>query len=261
MNEVIVLKPSKTWRIIAHNLEHLDPKKPPSMVECYGQMEFDLSKLLREIERSRHGAAIRGVWLRLTALVALAARRVLTRGQFRLLNGYWNACAEDRDKDTIALYKEVHIGISYDEGIPATIDEEKGTVDGPRLCIPTLHDPSMELISFLTAFDDLMRRIRADHGGGMLRLRKTKLSELLGHTFIFNNIGALGHTAGGSRLTARTAAMLNMGVVDKERGTAPFQLFFDHRICDGSMVTRFLKAVHQELEHIATEIHEQHWWI
>lgn len=252
MTGTITLRSSKMWRVVAHNLEHLDPKnpggKPPQTVECYGEMELDLSDLIQFIRGCKNRLeAARGLRVRPSALAALAARRVLSRGEFCLLNGYWKACPENREKDEIVLYKDVHLGISYDRSIPAVIDEVRGTIDGPRLCIPTLHVPSTELVPFLSALDGLVRRVDQYHVSGRLVLSSQKeLDDLRGHTFIFNNLGALGHTAGGSRLTAHTSAMLNMCIIARD-GKTTFQLFFDHRMFDGSMVTRFLKALHEEL--------------
>jgi hypothetical protein len=263
ITDTITFRLSRKRLTVAHALEHLDvePKKKPEMVECAGEKELDLKPLLDFKERhARSVQEVLGVKVTPSTFVPLAVARVLSRGEFRLLNGYWNACSHDRMQDTVKLYRHVHLGIAYDEGIPAVIDEERKRIDFPAtLCIPTLHNPNTEVKAFLTALESLLERMREDHKSGTFNLKKVMKEEVLGgHTFIFNNLGTprIGHTRGHSRLTARTSAMLNMGRME-DNGKTIFQVFFDHRMFDASMLTRFLNAMHQELiEGVLEDIRE-----
>jgi hypothetical protein len=291
---VIILKPPKEWLTKAHKIEGLkseftypvkerrssitagEPVGPDKYNEGH-EKGYDLSELITftKSDYANHFEKVHGIRLRPWMLVALAVSRVLHREEFATLNGYWaegTATEEekekgikDQDRDKVALYTTVNLGFSYDRGIPPRINKERGTIgEGtPGLRILTLRDAhAKSCIEFLTALNDLFRRADIDVRAGS-RIKETKFEEWTGATFIFNNIGALRHRRGLSTFPSLMSGLMNMGYSNSEDpsgdsyGRTMFQLFFDHRMVDGSMVTAFLDAVYGELmEPVLTEVRD-----
>lgn len=231
-----VLSPSRESRTLALNLE-----KGSRSVVAGGEMECllpwwnPMQKYGKTLFKEFAGVPFRS-W----ALIAYAAVHILRKRKFWLLNGSWKE-EEDRTKDTVNLHTSVHMGISYDSGELATIHEEKGTISGSRLKILTIRDAhALSLTGFMVSLDELL--VRAKEG-------KTTMHDLSGHTFIVNNIGALGFKRGQSLLTPGISGLLNLGRVD-EAGETVIGLFFDHRMCDGRLAGRFLLEVIEEANKI-----------
>jgi len=227
---VIILRPPRQWKTLAKNIE----KGPAHSVVGCGELECSMPWM--RLARQNHGNIIEhmtGIRFRPWTIIARAVTVLLARDEFSVLNGYWEA----RD-ETVNLYTRVHLGISFDPGdTKVVIDRERGTIDGERLKVLTLHCASeLSTPDFFKILDELLNRARAG---------KITMHDLVSHTFIFNNIGALGHSRGISLLTPYTSGLLNLGNVRND-GRVTLQLFFDHRMCDGSLAARFLTAVAEE---------------
>ncbi|MBI4068011.1 2-oxo acid dehydrogenase subunit E2 [Candidatus Kaiserbacteria bacterium] len=258
----LILKPSQELLRKAHGLEGLNNRltyttKERRVVVAGGEpIAYNLYKLLAfKKELDYRFQEVLHVRVRPWMFVALAVARVLTRDAFATLNGYWNTHDTDQKYDSVALYASVHLGFSYDRGTPPRIDREQRTIgEGtPGLRILTLRDAHMKSCAeFLASLDDLLKRADLDTRKGT-RIKDTKLEEWTGATFIFNNIGALRHARGWSILSPHISALMNMGHIAPD-GTATFQIFFDHRMCDGSLVTAFTDAVYEELGRVLTEV-------
>ncbi|MCI0680330.1 2-oxo acid dehydrogenase subunit E2 [bacterium] len=222
----IRLKPSVEWLAVAKNLIG---------IVAGGTMEFNIKPLLTL--RNDIGAAYKeryGVEIRPWAILAHAAVQIVREENFRVLNGAWitNRAA---GSDEIILYETVNLGFSYDRGENILIDRAKGTISGPRLRILTLHGAEREIDpkAFFAAASSLIAR--ADVG-------KSTHQDLKDWTFVVNNLGALRHESGVSILTKEISGMMNIGYA-RDDGNIKLQLFFDHRLCDGTMVTKFLTRV------------------
>ncbi len=258
----LILKPSKELLRKAHSLEGLNSRltysaKERRVVVAGGEpIAYDLYKLLAFTKEFDYRfQEVLHARVRPWMLVALAATRVLTRDAFSTLNGRWNAHDTDQKHDSVVLYASVHLGFSYDRGTPPRIDREQRTIgEGtPGLRILTLRDAHTKpCAEFLASLDDLLQRADRDTREGT-RIKATKIEEWTGATFIFNNIGALRHTRGWSILSLHISALMNMGHIAPD-GTATLQIFFDHRMCDGSIVTAFTDAVYEELGRVIAEV-------
>ena len=75
--------------------------------------------------------------------------------------------------------------------------------------------------------------------------------DFMGYTFVVNNIGALGHKRGISVMPPGISAMLNIGKIEEDENSV-LQLCFDHRMFDGVLAARFLKAVYEEIIEIVS---------
>jgi len=233
--KILVLRPSHEWLTVAHTLEEgvglsmHDAQGKPRFIPTPvvgATKQYDLGWLF---DAKKTQGALSG-W----RLLAYAAVRALQEKEFWLLNGYWGVVPEDRDKDTVNLYRYVNLGIAYDAQVPIKLDLSKGTIGGQRLRIVTLHDAdSLSVYTFFDALDESFGRAVAEDA---------KRNDWIGATFIVNNIGALGHVHGNSILPPKMSAMFNLGCKDAS-GICALQLFFDHRMFDGALSGRFLDAV------------------
>ena len=227
----VTLTPSQEWKAVARNIE----KGPAHSVVGCGEMECSMPWMrLAKQSHGRFVEHIAGIRFRPWALVARATAQVLAREEFSVLNGFWDA-----GEGTVNLYTNVHLGVSFDRGdSDLVIDRERGSIGGERLKVLTLYNAAeLNTRDFFGSLDDLLNR--ASEG-------KATPRDLGEHTFIFNNIGALGHARGISLLTPRTSGLLNLGKV-RDDGKVVLQIFFDHRMCDGSRAARFLEAVAKEV--------------
>lgn len=246
---VILLTPSREWLTVAHNLEEGSRTTIAAGEPVWRDTfdEYDLSEIraLRAEYRKEFEGEF-GVPLHISAPLLVAATRALRLKDFWVFNGFWHIeDRNDRNKDMVALYPGVNMGISFDLGIPPTIDLEKKTIGGPRLRIATLHNAhELSLREFLKHHHDLMTRATTDIRSA--KLQQTTLKDWTGWTFIFNNVGAARHRRGNSLFTPNMSAMLNIGVIGKD-GKTPLQIFFDHRMIDGVPATLFIDAVYEEL--------------
>ncbi len=262
---VLTLKPSKEWLKKEHTLEGLDNRftysaKERRVVVAGGEpVEYDLSKLIvfKRMHSDCFEQALK-VRLRLWMLVALAATRVLLRDEFATLNSCWKVGETEQKDDVVGLYSSVHLGFSYDRGVPPRINKERMTIgEGtPGLRILTLRDAhTKSCLDFLLSLDDLFKRADLDTREGS-RIKATKLEEWTGSAVIFNNLGGRRHTRGWSVLSPHMSALMNMAHMTSD-GKTIFQLFFDHRMCDGSIVTKFFDALYEELiNHVLVEVSE-----
>lgn len=249
-DNVALLKPSREWLTVAHNLE-----KGSRSVIAGGEPlnekfeEYDLGPLIRFKQEDGYlFEKAFGVRLRLWAPVAMAVVDTLKMRDFWIFNGYWHIEDEnDRARDKVALYKSVNLGMSYDRGVRANIDMENGTISGQRLRILTLHSADkMGVIPFYAETDELVSRADYDRQNAGGKLEKTTIRDWSGWTFIFNNVGAARHARGNSLFTPGISAMFNMGAVRSD-GKANFQIFFDHRMIDGVISTDFIDAIYDNL--------------
>lgn len=254
---IILLTPSREDLTIAHNLERgsgtVIAAGEPVWRDTFDEYNLSEIRAIRA-EYKKEFEEEFGVPLHVSAPMILAAIRALRLKDFWIFNGFWHIEDENnRNKDNIALYTAVNMGISIDLGIPREIDLEKKTISGPRLRIATLHSANdLSLKEFFKQHHDLMNRAASDIRAK--KLSQTTLRDWTGWTFIFNNVGAARHRRGNSLFTPNMSAMLNMGVIGRD-GKTPFQIFFDHRLIDGVPATLFLDAVYTELiERVLPEI-------
>ena len=169
-----------------------------------------------------------GVRLRIWLPLLYSLVRVLSREEFRQFNARWN-----QDTKVIEYYKHVNMGISF------------GTEEG--LFILTIPMAEKHHIgSFAKEVDAILQR------AGEKNLTRADLEN---YTFIFNNVGGLGHERGNSLLPRRIAAMLNLGSFRPETDRAILDLFFDHRVFDGYPIKGFVDAVYDDMEeHVIPEL-------
>jgi 2-oxoisovalerate dehydrogenase E2 component (dihydrolipoyl transacylase) len=165
--------------------------------------------------------------------VPLVAKALVeTLREHPMLNSTW------RDGQVV-LKKRIHLG--------AAVSLED------NLVVPVIRDADEKSIAGLArALNDLVTRAR----GGQLRP-----DDVQGGTFTLNNTGALGSILSMPIINQPQAAILTMEAITKRvvvtaddaiaiRPLLNLCLSFDHRICDGLQVMRFLQALKRRLEAI-----------
>lgn len=194
------------------------------------EIEFDFTDLVG-FSKAYRDVCRYGLWF--PVLAALV--RVLSREEFILFNSYWDAANEERP---LIVRRDVHMGISYDRGKQPRIDWEQQTLveEGLRVLV-VKNAGRRSLPEFLGEVYQLLAAAEQ---------KKLSLPQVSGYSFIFNNIGALGHRRGRSILVGKIAAMLNLGRIDTKSSQGVLQIAFDHRIINGAMIAPFLRAVYQE---------------
>lgn len=162
-----------------------------------------------------------GVRLHIWLPLVYALVRVLAQEEFRYFNARWN-----KDTETIECYKHVNMGISL------------GTEEGLRILVIPMSE-KRDIGSFAREIDAIFTRAAQ---------KSLTLADLRNNTFIFNNVGGLGHERGNSILPRGIAGMLNFGSINQETCMATLELFFDHRVFDGYPVGKFMTAVYEDME-------------
>lgn len=216
----------RLWRTIAKNLD--EGVRIPT---ADADMRFDLS-LLVGFYRTYSDRFPYALWFPLVASLT----RTLARPEFWLFNGYWDSESEEKP---VVIRRAVHIGLSYDKGEMPRVNLAEGRIEGERLKILVLRDAQKKTLHEL--MDETRKLLDA------AETKKVPLEFLSGYTFIFNNIGVLGHERGRSLLSGHIAAMVNLGRIDFASGQGTLQIVFDHRLIDGALTPHFLKAVYQEM--------------
>jgi 2-oxoisovalerate dehydrogenase E2 component (dihydrolipoyl transacylase) len=142
------------------------------------------------------------------------------------------------DHDTIILKDNVNIGIAVatSEGLLVPVIQEADALEVPDIA---------KLIARLTR---------------NAQERSLSVTEVQGATFTVNNTGVLGSVIGKAIINYPQAAILNTEAIVKRpivkdeeiviRSMMNLCLTFDHRILDGSDVSRFLSDIKDKLEMI-----------
>lgn len=230
------LAPSVLWRTVAHNIT--EGAKIPTVSADAG-FTFDMGPLIEFYLKYREAVPYASWFPIMAALV-----RVLAREEFILLNSYWKeepsgSSVEMILPSVIVARRHVHMGIAYDRGKFPKIDWHTKTISGERLKILVLRNADEKSLGDLAASTQQLLRT-ADE-------KKLSREDLLGYTFIFNNIGALGLKEGSSLMAGKISCMTNLGKLDFTKKEGSLQIFFDHRMIDGALAARFIQAVHKEL--------------
>jgi 2-oxoisovalerate dehydrogenase E2 component (dihydrolipoyl transacylase) len=147
-----------------------------------------------------------------------------------VLNSVW-------DGDRIVLRKQINVGIA--------VDLEEGA-----LVVPVIRNADeLNIVGLARRIDDVVKRARNKRLG---------TGDISGGTFTVNNPGALGSVASTPIINRPQAAILQAEAVVKRpvvvndaiaiRSIMNLEVSFDHRILDGGVALRFLKAVKGRLE-------------
>ena len=230
-SQMEIIKPNPIRRAIAKSMQ-----EGITIPTAGSAMFFDFSPLMTF--RTKYAKGFEnafGVRFRTWVPIAFAFVRALKEEKFTIFNAYWEWKSADYKDAAICEYPSINLGISYDNGSGLRILNLKGAENS-------------DFADFACRADDLLTRMRA---------QKLNPSELRGYTIIFNNIGALGHDFGHSILTPGISAMLNLGRMEQGSGKGILQLFFDHRMFDGSLTGELMKEVYRILcEEIVPELTE-----
>jgi 2-oxoisovalerate dehydrogenase E2 component (dihydrolipoyl transacylase) len=169
----------------------------------------------------------------LTYVPFVAKALVETLREHPLLNSTW------RD-GRVVLKRRIHLGIAV------------ALEDG--LVVPVLRDAdSRSVAGIARELNALVERARAG---------RLTPDDLQGGTFTLNNTGALGSVLSMPIINQPQAAILTMEAIRRQVVVLPQDaiavrprlnlcLSFDHRVCDGLPVGRFLQALRQRLEAMA----------
>lgn len=228
--EPVLLEMSRLWRTIAINME--ESSRVPTVDTIAIDRMFDFAPLVEFYLRFK-ARFPSGLWFPVMAAVA----RVLGREEFIVFNSYCHK--QDDSHFFVAARRRVHMGLSYDRGKPPVIDWDKKTIGGEALRILVMRDAHVKTVEELIR--DVQRLFKSAAQG------TPDLADVTGYTFIFNNIGAIGHHSGRSLLGKDIACQLNLGNVDMNGGTGIVQTVFDHRLINGARITPFIRAVHEEM--------------
>jgi 2-oxoisovalerate dehydrogenase E2 component (dihydrolipoyl transacylase) len=169
----------------------------------------------------------------LTYVPFVAKALVESLRQHPILNSTW------RDGQVV-LKKRIHLGVAV------------ALEDG--LVVPVIRDADERSIAGLArTLNDLVTRARQ---------RQLKPDDVQGGTFTLNNTGALGSILSMPIINQPQAAILTMEAITKRVVVTPDDaiairpmlnlcISFDHRVCDGLPVMRFLQTLKQRLEAIS----------
>lgn len=240
-DEIIHLEMSRLLRAIVVNMEKAN--RIPTVDGIVTSDVFDFIPLTTFHQRFRKQLQY-GLWFP----IMVATARVLGREEFITFNSFFPE--QDMSPGSpfhIAARKNVHMGIAYDRGEAPVIDWEKKTIGGEGLRILVIRDANIKTVSELIA--DVARLLKAAAS------RRFSLGDVSGYTFIFNNLGVIGHRFGRSLLGKDVAGELNLGQVDVVAGTGILQVVVDHRVINGARITPFARAIHKEMvEHVLPEL-------
>jgi pyruvate/2-oxoglutarate dehydrogenase complex dihydrolipoamide acyltransferase (E2) component len=224
--EVLPLSPLR--RAIAEHMVRSATTAP----HAWTYVEVDVSGLVRWREAERAAFRAReGFDLSFVPFVAKAVVESLR--EYPILNSTW------RDGQVV-LKRRIHLGVA--------VAQEDGLV------VPVVRDADAQSIAGLArTLHDLVTRARAG---------KLTPEDVQGGTFTLNNTGALGTTLSMPIINQPQAAILTMEAITKRVVALPDDaiavrpilnlcLSFDHRVCDGLPVGRFLQALKGRLEALA----------
>ncbi len=232
--ETIRLAVPRLWRTIAKNM-----KAGMRIPTADADTRLDFTRLL-EFHKANRQRFPMALWFPLV----LALTRVLAKEEFRIFNAYWD---DSNGESPVVIRKAVHMGLAFDRGETPRINLESGRIEGERLKILVLKNAEKKTLAEL-----------ASETRNLLNMSLTgrvPLEVLSGYTFIFNNIGGLGHERGRSLLSGEIAAMVNFCRIDPQTKSGILQIVFDHRLIDGAQTLAFLRAAYHELvEHVIPEL-------
>jgi 2-oxoisovalerate dehydrogenase E2 component (dihydrolipoyl transacylase) len=224
--EVLPLSPVR--RAIAEHMVRSVTTAP----HAWTYVEVDASGLVAA--RAAHRDAFRQrESFDLTYVPYVANALVATLREHPTLNSTW------RDGQVV-LKKRIHLGVAV------SLED--------NLVVPVIHDADDKSVAGLArVLNDLVTRARA----GQL-----KPDDVQRGTFTLNNTGALGSILSMPIINQPQAAILTMEAIAKRvvvtaddaiavRPMLNLCLSFDHRICDGLQVMRFLQALKQRIESIS----------
>ncbi len=196
---------------------------------AWTMVEADVTGLVRW--RRAHREAFErshGVLLTYLPVAAQAVAQALRENP--RLNGRW-------DGDRILLSNRVHLGIA--------VSTDAG------LIVPVVHDADNLSVAGLAR--------RAAELIEAARTRSLRLEDVQGGTFTLNNTGALGSVLSAPIINHPQVAILTTEAIVKRavviegdaiavRSMMNICLTFDHRVCDGSEASAFLRSVKARLE-------------
>lgn len=224
-----VLPASPLRRAIAEHMVRSVSTAP----HAWTYVEADVSGLVKQREALRPEFR-RREGFDLTYVPFVCKALVDTLREHPLLNSTWRA-------DRVVLKKRIHLGVAValDAG----------------LVVPVLRDADEKSLAGLArALHDLVARARTG------QLSPEDMQE---GTFTLNNTGALGSVLSMPIIHQPQAAILTMEAIAKRvvvtaddaitvRPILNLCLSFDHRVCDGLPVGRFLQSLRQRLEAIGS---------
>jgi 2-oxoisovalerate dehydrogenase E2 component (dihydrolipoyl transacylase) len=226
--EVLPLTPMR--RAIAEHMVRSVTTAP----HAWTYVEADVNGLVRWRDAARGAFREReGFDLSFVPFVAKAVVESLR--QFPILNSTW------RDGQVV-LKRRIHLGVA--------VALEEGLV------VPVLRDvDAMSIAGIARSLRDLVGRARAGKLGP---------DDVQGGTFTLNNTGALGSVLSMPIINQPQAAILTMEAIRRQvvvladdaiavHPVLNLCLSFDHRICDGLPVGRFLQALRARLEAMAPD--------
>lgn len=219
---------TKMRRTIAEHM--VRSKQTAPHVTSIAEADFTAIARFREAKKGAFRAA-RGTGLTFLPFILKATAAALR--EFPTLNARWT-------EEGIRLRAAIHLGIAV--ALP----------DG--LVVPVLRDPgSKSLSEIAVAVAGIIRR--AEEG-------RLLPEELTGSTFTVNNFGAEGNLIGTPILNQPEVGMLGVGTIEKRpvvvsregedaiaiRWMGYLCLSYDHRVVDGAVAGRFLRALRRRLE-------------
>lgn len=226
----VVIPTSPMRRAIAEHMVRSVTTAP----HAWTYVEVDASGLVRSREAAR--AAFRereGVDLSYVPFICKALVEALR--EHPILNSTW------RDGQVV-LKQQIHLGVAV------------ALEDG--LVVPVIRNADEKSIAGLAkALADLVNRARAG---------RLAMADVQGGTFTLNNTGALGSVLSMPIINQPQAAILTMEAIAKRAVVTPDDaiavrpmlnlcLSFDHRVCDGLQVGRFMQTIRRRLESLAPE--------
>jgi 2-oxoisovalerate dehydrogenase E2 component (dihydrolipoyl transacylase) len=226
----VVLPTSPMRRAIAEHMVRSVTTAP----HAWTYVEVDASGLVRSREAAR--AAFRereGIDLSYVPFVCKALVEALR--EHPVLNSTWR-------EGQVVLKQEINLGVAV------------ALEDG--LVVPVIRNADEKSIAGLArTLADLVGRARAGRLG---------VADVQGGTFTLNNTGALGSVLSMPIINQPQAAILTMEALAKRvvvtadeaiavRPMLNLCLSFDHRVCDGLQVGRFMQAIRRRIETMTPE--------
>jgi 2-oxoisovalerate dehydrogenase E2 component (dihydrolipoyl transacylase) len=193
-----------------------------TMVEADVTGLVALRERVKEEFESREG-------IKLTYLPFIVKAAVESLKEHPVLNSVW-------DGDRIVMRKRTNVGVAVD------LED--------ALIVPIIRDADeLNTLGLARKMDDLVKRARS---------KQLSPEDVSGGTFTVNNPGALGSVVSVPIINHPQAAILSAEAIVKRpvvvddaiavRSVMNLEVSFDHRILDGGVALRFLKAVKRRLE-------------
>ena len=189
-------------------------------------LDVDVTRTLTLVQQLREHPAYAGT--RVTPLTIVAAAVARTAREFPRINATWRDHADGAD---IVLHPSVHLGIA---------------ADTPRgLLVPVLKNvQAMKLPQLAGAITGLIETARAG---------RSTPADLTGGTIAITNVGVFGIDGGTPIINPGQTAIIAMGqIVERPwvvegnivvRPVMQLSMSFDHRVIDGAIGSRALKAI------------------